>query len=689
MAITAPRATLAAALLVAAHGLAASQGPPPDLSKDQRATLLSLVEAVKASDAAPAADDDWPVHLFRTSDGAHYVAFTAPMPAGLDPAVPLALYVRLAPRPAAAAPAALRSAVEDWLTDQQQPLPMQARRLVQVPSGEMPVGGPMTMSNPGDSQRRARDAEVGQASAALLLLEREARRAREAEEAREQERRAALEAAAVPRPDLFPFEDFDMNARLVPAPGGAAVARAVAAGAGAYDLSIGWAALDPTGRATRTGVIRRVLDLPDTDRSTFGFGSIVLADDIRTRTEVLRPDQQTAHPYVIGPTEIVPAPDHVLGSDERLAAAFQIVNALPAISGKPDVAVDLQLFRVTPAGERPAGSLSPLAYNASTLPADFDITRGHPIIAAMTAPLGALTRGDYRLAITATDRVARATAVGEVRFSVTATPAALLAQAPAFAPPFRRDLVLAPARLEALLALIEGGSAAPATAGLAADLREQRFVQVVANTASSPAGDAAAELARSLGLYGVGDNPRAVMLQVSRALEHGADAAAAQFLMGACFALDDRDAEAVDAWQAALKAGLPAGVVAVPLAETLARLGRAEEAGRVAADRLAAGERDEDLVRLAAAADIAAGREADALDRLGPLLGAAEVDGESQWLALHALFASYVRGDGPGATTDGRRQFEAIAAAYLEAGGRWETLATEWRTLIAASSPVP
>src|SRR5690606_1024338 len=155
-----------AALLLLVPVTAASQGTAPELDRQQRATLLQLVTAVTTDspvDSTPNAD--WPVHLFRTSDGSHYVACSVPMPAGVDESAPLALYVRLAPRTGPDLSASLpRSAVHEWLLgERSDPLPLNPRRVVQVPTGEMPAGGLAATF--------LRDGGAGQASAALRLMD--------------------------------------------------------------------------------------------------------------------------------------------------------------------------------------------------------------------------------------------------------------------------------------------------------------------------------------------------------------------------------------------------------------------------------------------------------------------------------------------------------------------------------------
>ncbi len=670
------------AALAAVPGAALAQGAPA-LSKDQRQTLLTLVNTVKASAAQPATDDGWQVHLLRASDGSHYVAFSVEAPAEFTADTPLALYVRLVPR-ATEPPAVIaqRSAVEEWLLGQRNdPLPMQARRVVQVPSGELPVGGPLSMSG--------RDSS-GQSSAALALLERERTREKAAAAAREQERRDELEGRTKNLQNLLPFEDFDMAARAIAHPGRAPVIRrALTSGPGDYEVALGWAVLDGKNRPIRTGVLKHAITLPPAQATGLALGSIIVADEIQARTSIYRADQQTAHPYAIGSTEIEPAADALFTNDERLSVAFQVINAAPSPTGKPDVSIGFRLFRLTEKGEEPAGSLSPLQYTEGTVPADFDLNLGHPILAAMAAPLRTLARGEYRLAIAATDRIARSSATAETRFRVIATPAALLASAPPYVATFRRAHFVEAAVLDRTLEAIAPSATTPALTRLLTMARERRFADMLAEANLSPTERGTGTLLQAIGYFALGDNATAVTLQLRRALDDGAPVGATQFWLGACSAIDRRDQDAVAAWQAAGKAGWPATLLALPLAEAQVRLGQWEQAGATARAAMAAGSADLDLQFIAAAADIAAGQFARAVETLTPVLAAAPDEGEAQWLMLHALFAGAVKQEGPGATREGRARLLELATRYIDGGGRNRALAEEWRAFVTSSSAAP
>jgi hypothetical protein len=682
MTSTGLRVGLLAALLTPATALAQSVPSSPPLSRDERETLFSLVTAAKQAPPDLTDDRSWPVHILRASDGSHYVAFAAPAPPDVTPDTPLAVYVRLVPRQNAPGARAARSPVEEWLQGlRSDPLPMRARRVVQVPSGELPVGGAQTMTT------REGLGAIAQSSTALALLDYDRRRAREEAAARERERRAELEGKAAAPPDILPFEDFDFTARAV-ARRAPTIERALTAGPGEYDLLLSWAVLDVRHRPLRSGVLRRALSLPAAQSTSLALSTVILADAIRTRDTVYSPDRQTAHPFSIGTTEIDPATDDLLTNDELLSVAFQVLNATPSPTGKPDVTVGLRVYRTTPAGDVLAATLSPLRFDESNLPVDFDLTRGHPLLAAMTAPLRTLPRGSYRLAITVADRLVNSAVPAEVRFRIVATPNVLLAAAPSLATPFARTAFTEPTLVGAVLDRLPPPST-PSVTRLIAAAREGRWAEVLPEQATEGPDRATALWLRSFALYALGDSPVTVGLQVRRAVEAGASQAHADFLQGACWALEGRDADAVEAWTAAVKGGLPGGAVAPALAEAYSRLGRWEETATAAAGAIEAGASDSAITRLAAAADIKRGREGDALRRLDPMLAADPGDSDVQWLALHALFASFARSAEPGSTPEGRTRFETLARTYVESGGRWSQLAEEWRGLVTAASPAP
>ncbi|MFP5379907.1 MAG: hypothetical protein ACLGHP_09200, partial [Vicinamibacteria bacterium] len=329
---------------------AVAQTATPQLSRAEREALRAVVTAVDQAAGAPVADDeDWPIHLLRASDGSHYIAFSALLEATAATAGSGTVYVRLATRPEerVAAAAAERSAVMEWLQGQRSdPLPARATRVVNVPTGELPVGV---------SDRTG----SGQNSSALRLLEHERERARERREDAERDRRARLESEAAATRTMYPFEDFDVRASLTARGGRPAITRAVTAGPGAFDLFVGWLPEGAPPRPDAVRVLRRLLVLPPAQAGALSLSSIIVADAVRALAVASTAEAQSAHPYAIGAMEIEPRLEPVFTGDDRLTVVFQVINAQGSIAGKPDVTVGFRIVQPTERGETLVATVVP------------------------------------------------------------------------------------------------------------------------------------------------------------------------------------------------------------------------------------------------------------------------------------------------------------------------------------------
>lgn len=651
---------IAAAGLFAAAPLGA-QSDGPQLSRDQRASLQSLIAAVDSGPVPETAPRDWPVHVLRASDGSHYVAFTLSAPS-LPAEAPILLYVRLSRRQDERLAGRERSLIAEWLAGERNAPPPPPRRGIAL--GEMPAFGA------GAAGQRTQT--VVAQNAALLDLERE--RARAQREARDRERKAALEGETPRSPTtILPFEDFDLSAQASrTADGRVILQRSLTTGPGDYDLSVAW--MPARAEAGTVSVVRRRLALPTASTTEFALSSIILADAIGSRAEPLTPEQQAGRPYAIGTMEITPARDSVLTSVERLAFILQVVNPRPGADGKPEVTVNFRVTRTTPGGQQHVGDLAPQTYDRTTLPVNFDIARGHPLFAAVEVPLDTFRRGDYRLQALAEDHLAGVSASAEAAFSVIATPATLLREAPALSAPFRRSMILTPGLRDAIAS---GLSPKVPSAALAAALeatREGRFVDLLRIDGTAPGEEAAAAMLRALGLYALGDTPRVIAAALQRSPQP--DTPAGRLLGGALRALEGSDADAVAAWTQAIQAGLTASLLAPALMDAHMRQGQAERALAIASGDGAA-DADGAVVRRVAAAHLAMGRRASALEVLDRRLHAASDDLEAQWLRLHALFAEAATADGAGAD-NARRRFRELAPPYIAAKGPHADLAAEW-----------
>jgi Tetratricopeptide repeat len=668
-------------LLVATPAVSAD---PPKLTKAQRDVLQAVVSAVDAATRDPATSGlDWQVHVLRASDGSHYVAFSVIAPADARPTGPVMLYVRLASRPSEPTQLTERSAVLEWLKGlRSDPLPMRAARVVRVPIGELPIGGPSSMTTGAGS--RDGTASAGQALAALALMEREREREKEEREEQERRRKAELEGKGqgTVKNALYPFEDFDIAATSVAtASGAAALERAFTAGPGEYDLYVGWAA--PTGKgAVQPRVVKRRLSLPPASTSEFALSSLIFGDDVKLGATPYPADRQTAHPYSIGGTAIVPARDDSFTNDDRLVVVFQVVNPAASLEGKPDVAVGFRLFQETAGGETPFATLNPQYYDATTLPVDFDLRLGHPIFAAMAAPLATLPRGTFRLNVTATDRNSRRVVSADTTFKVVATVGSLLRAAPSAAPAFRRDAMLDTPILHAVVSrLTPSAPPSPVLARALSAAAERRFVEVLREDGFGPDEQATAAVLRGMALYALGDSSRAVALPFRRALELNAPPGTAQVYLAACQAIDGYDRSAIGDWEAAIEAGIDRSALVPLLVDAHLRLGNSAAAQALAAAFLAEHPGDPAVTRGMAAALLATGRSADAIALLDASRIDAAGDPDTQYVLLKALFEHALNPAGA-AKPDSTERFHKLARAYVDAHAVHAEVVAEWIQLV-------
>ena len=176
-----------------------------------------------------------------------------------------------------------------------------------------------------------------------------------------------------------------------------------------------------------------------------------------------------------------------------------------------------------------------------------------------------------------------------------------------------------------------------------------------------------------LALYSVGDASSAVTFQ--RALQLNAPAAPTQVLIGAARAMQGRDPDAIAAWQAAIDGGLRSSIVAPFLIDAYLRRGDGARAATLVAAELGGRAPEGAWIRAAAATAIATGKDRDAIAVLDARLTQQPDDAEAQWLLLHALYGSIVRGGDKSNT--GR-----FAKAAQDYRGPNQTLVAEWLKVV-------
>jgi len=644
----------------------AGQSATPQLTKTQRETLRAVVAAVDLASPAPETQGvTWPVHVMRASDGSHYVAFSVSQSSAPLPAGPVVLYVRLATTPRSSGQTiSERSAVGEWLAGQR------------VDPRLKPKNGfaPGEMPNFGAGAIAARGSTASTGSNDLKLMDMERARARQEKEDRDRQRRRELEGTERASINLLPFEDFDVNTIT----GSGAIQRALTAGPGDYTLFVGWA--DPGAKPpVAVHVAKRSLHLPPATTAELLVSSVIVADNVNVRSQPYSAEEQRAHPYTIGLTDIIPARDTVFTREERIAVAFQVVNARPSDTGKPDIVINFRIVRVTPDREQQVASLTPQRYDQATLPSDFDLRLGHPIFAAMAAPLATLARGDYRLKILVSDRISGTATTGETDFTVVGSPASLLAEAPSVGQAFRRETALTPSLLEAAVQKLRPASPSSALTHALDFAQKGRFVELLREEPVDASEQGIRTALTAIALYAVGDASSSAV-QLQRALQLDASPGPVQLFLGSARALQGRDTDAIAAWQAGLDAGMPVSSIAPFLVDAYLRRGETAKAAALltGADKDA---NDGAATRAGAAVLIASGRELEAIPLLQARLAHQGDDQDAEWLLVHALFASVVRVPA-GTTSPNVEPFANAARAYITRSGTHAALAGEWLKVI-------
>ena len=654
-------AAIVTVCLSAGHALAQAA---PELTRQQRELLLRLLNEIDRAPAASVPEGNWLVHVLRASDGSHYVAFSITPDQQSLPDKPTIVYVRLATAtPATTTTGAERSVVREWLLGSRvDPRLLPQRRGIAI--GEMPPMGAGAIGTRGA-------ASVGSGDLQAMALERE--RSRQRREEDEKRRRAALEGVGDLDLTRLPFEDFDIGAITVSTDGARAIQRALTAGPGTYELSVAWADATQPPTKAQYYFARRTLQLAPA-ASEFGLSSIIVADGISVRPAPYDSLQQRAHPYAIGLTDITPARDVIFTPSQQIAVAFQIVNPTSSSSGKPDVRISPRITRLNGTREETVATLSPLVFDAATLPPEFDVRLGHPLIAAFAAPLATIPRGDYRLVVTAEDRVGSGVVAARAEFTVVGTPESLLAEAPPLAPRFQSAAVLEKPVIDEVLDRLAVSTASPALTRALESARAGRFADLLVADAVADSEQGARAALGGLALLSLG-NPAAVV-EFQRALQLQAPAAAVEVLIGAARALGGRDLEAVAAWEAARQAGFPRPTIDRLIAEAYLRQ---KDFARAAA---AIGERPSDAKSLTtfAATRVGTRRPTDAIAVLETMLAQQPDEREVQWLLVHALYAQFVGGD---RSVAGRLRTEA--QRYIDANGPHAALASEWLKVITSS----
>jgi len=185
------------------------------------------------------------------------------------------------------------------------------------------------------------------------------------------------------------------------------------------DFEVTLAMTEAPSKNTRTPPKRVVhtqaLTVPDFSGS-LTTSSILLAKSIEAASQQLTARQQMEQPFTIGGQTITPALTPTFTKSAELLFMFLVYNEGAGPAGKPDIEVGYTLTRGAEA--KPFAKMPNSLFNATTLPAEFNLSAGHQVMVVQGVPLASLAPGDYTLAIAITDKTNNGAITRTVPFTV-------------------------------------------------------------------------------------------------------------------------------------------------------------------------------------------------------------------------------------------------------------------------------
>ena len=165
-------------------------------------------------------------------------------------------------------------------------------------------------------------------------------------------------------------------------------------------------------------MLKQELTVPDLWGNELATSTVIMLERVEPLAVPLTPEEQIENPYTIGMTRLVPVADSIFAGSDELSLVLLVYNPSLDADNKPDVTVEYNFHRQTSAGEEYFNKMPPQHFNAETLPAEFDVSAGHQIVAGQTVPLSLFPEGDYRLEITVEDNESAASVIRDVMFTV-------------------------------------------------------------------------------------------------------------------------------------------------------------------------------------------------------------------------------------------------------------------------------
>jgi hypothetical protein len=144
--------------------------------------------------------------------------------------------------------------------------------------------------------------------------------------------------------------------------------------------------------------------------------SIFLARNLEEAPQQLTPRQQMEQPFTIGGQKLTPTFTPTFAKSAELLFMFLIYNEGATPAGKPDIEVGYTVSRGAEA--KPFAKMPNTSFNATTLPAEFNLGAGHQVLVAQGVPLASFAPGDYKLAIAIADKTNNTAITRAVPFTV-------------------------------------------------------------------------------------------------------------------------------------------------------------------------------------------------------------------------------------------------------------------------------
>ena len=210
--------------------------------------------------------------------------------------------------------------------------------------------------------------------------------------------------------DVDPFESVEHRIR-----------RAFSVPSGEYDVYVAVKEMSSSEDAEAPAMVmmlKEELTVPDLWGNELATSTVIMVDQVETLDAPLSQEEQAANPYTLGTARLVPVADLIFANSEELSLVLLVYNPSLNADNKPDVTVEYNFHRRTSAGEEYFNKSAPQHFNAETLPAAFDVSAGHQIVAGQAVPLSLFPEGDYRLEITVEDNASGASVIRDVIFTV-------------------------------------------------------------------------------------------------------------------------------------------------------------------------------------------------------------------------------------------------------------------------------